>query len=85
MAARIQGSQPLEAQLDTLSPRATAADLWWEAINLDQGCRRISRTVLNLCRSTTMVSLGFMMPDILHGLPATLAESWHPIAQLFLL
>ncbi len=47
----------LEAQFDTLPLLATPADLWHQAIELAQACRRIGRTVLSLDLLVAAVAL----------------------------
>jgi predicted nucleic acid-binding protein len=56
-AARPEEARLLEAQFDTLPLLPTPADLWQQAIELGQACRRIGRTVLSLDLLVAAVAL----------------------------
>ena len=56
-AARPEEARLLEAQFNTLPLLATPADLWQQAIELGQACRRIGRTVLSLDLLVAAVAL----------------------------
>jgi len=55
--ARPEEARLLEAQFNTLPLLATPADLWQQAIEPGQACRRIGRPVLSLDLLVAAVAL----------------------------